>query len=125
MNTISKWLPAIALLLGPMVGSAQVASYNFTSINYPGSTTTWVYGINNSGEIAGSYFTSSGYVGFVRGNNNNFTSFNIPGSVDTDALGINDPGQIAGTVFSNCCDSMGFIREVDGSVGLFSVSGGI
>jgi hypothetical protein len=43
----------IAILLG--AGVASATQYAYTSIDYPGATYTYAYGINASGQIVGIY----------------------------------------------------------------------
>lgn len=76
-----------------------LASETFGAIpNYPGSTTSNPYGINNSGQIIGQYTDSAGdYHGYVL-SGGNFTAINVPfqGAVNTDPECINDEGDIVG-----------------------------
>lgn len=58
-------------------------------------------GINDSGQIIGTFQNKGVEHGFVYANNV-FTTFDAPGAnVDTDPLGINDLGQIVGTYCGN------------------------
>lgn len=63
----------------------------------PGSTLTFVDGLNNSEEISGWYQGNSTEAGFVRTADGTITSFNPPGSVFTFANGINDEGTVTGS----------------------------
>jgi hypothetical protein len=66
--------------------------------DYPGSTTSFPLGINNSGQIVGNYTDSAGvYHGYVLFDGN-FTAINVPfqGAVDTEPQAINDEGDIVG-----------------------------
>jgi probable HAF family extracellular repeat protein len=62
----------------------------------PGSSDTRVGGINNAGQIAGSYFDASGLYGFLLSGGRN-TAFAPPGAIDTFGNAINSAGQIVGT----------------------------
>ncbi len=68
---------------------------NFTS---GGTCSLSAGGINNSGEISGSYYDNAGkmYSGFLI-NNGVFSSYLIPGSSRTYIAGINDNGDFVGT----------------------------
>jgi len=70
----------------------------FTTFNVPGAlpNTTVATGINNSGEIVGSFVDSTGEHGFLYVNGV-FTTINVPGSTSTMVNGINDAGQIVGS----------------------------
>ncbi len=77
------------------------AAGTFTAIDDPSATasSTEALGINDAGEIVGSYRDSSGTHGFLRDAAGNFTAINDPssGSFYTSAQGINDAGQIVGS----------------------------
>lgn len=66
---------------------------------YPGSTTSFPFAINNTGQIVGAYIDSAGdYHGYVL-TNGTFTAINVPftGAVNTEPTAINDEGDIVGT----------------------------
>jgi uncharacterized membrane protein len=72
--------------------------YSFTTIDVPGGTGpfgTSAMGINNSGQIVGSYFVSNGhhYHGFLD-TGGSLTTIDVSGS--TGANGIKDSGHIVG-----------------------------
>ena len=80
--------------------SARATTYNFTSLDVPGGYATTAYGINNSGEVVGTYQdSSSGYHGFEYTAQDGYTTFSVPGaeSGTTQAFGVNNAGQIVGT----------------------------
>src|SRR5262249_8407228 len=52
-------------------------------------------GINNQGQIVGTYHDLAGYHGFVY-DGRHFTTLNVDGAKDTFATGINDAGQVVG-----------------------------
>jgi uncharacterized membrane protein len=64
-----------------------------TRFDIPGSLATGALGINNLGQVTGSYDDAAGHHGFVwrRGR---FTTIDAPGRAVTDAWGVNDRGQI-------------------------------
>ena len=74
--------PMRADLIGP-------DSFTFTPVHVPGSTSTIALGINNSGQIVGSYTDASGTHGFLDTNNVFTTVPFLP-------TGINNVGQIVG-----------------------------
>ena len=53
-------------------------------------------GINNLGQIVGTFSNSTGFEEGFLDINGVFTTINVPGSVDTAASGINNSGQIIG-----------------------------
>jgi parallel beta-helix repeat protein/probable HAF family extracellular repeat protein len=70
----------------------------FTEFVYGPGDTTWVWGINNAGDIAGSIYDASRrwYAFLLR--NGRFTVYQVPfpGAIETTAGAINDSGQIVG-----------------------------
>ena len=100
MNGFQKrGLAEIALLAGIMLclAAPALADYTFTTVdvNLPLGIETWAYGINNSGDIVGSYSDGvATYWGFLDVGGT-FTTIN-PGAVETWAYGINDSGNIVG-----------------------------
>jgi len=69
----------------------------FTSLDLPGANPVFTYphGINDSGQIVGSYNQIHGFL-YTNGVT---TNIDFPGSGDTDALGINNAGQIVGIYY--------------------------
>jgi pimeloyl-ACP methyl ester carboxylesterase len=84
-------------------GSFEItAAGQITPISFPGASSTFVKSINNSGQIAGIYCTSSDNIfnpfpchGFVLFNGN-YQTVDFPGSMNTFAGSINNLGQIVG-----------------------------
>jgi probable HAF family extracellular repeat protein len=87
-------LSAISLLL--TISAAKAGSYDFTEIDVPGATDTSAYGINNAGQVVGTFDTATRTSGFLY-TAGGFSLFDAPGSA-TIANGINDAGQIVGWV---------------------------
>jgi probable HAF family extracellular repeat protein len=87
----------LSLLLGSAwLSSALGASYTFTTIDVPGSFSTDAAGINDMGQIVGSFTDASGQHGYLL-SDGSFTTIDVPGSFSTDAGGINNAGQIVGS----------------------------
>jgi probable HAF family extracellular repeat protein len=57
--------------------------------------TTSAYGINDAGQVVGTYFDATSGHGFIY-SNGTYATFDFPGAFDTVLNGINDAGQIAG-----------------------------
>ncbi len=96
----------------------------YTDINLPGTALTTIFqppsyevyeqplgGINDRGEVVGSYENSSGNtVGFLY-NRGTVTTLAAPGADTTEALAINDKGEIAGYYSSNSLGIVGFVYD--------------
>jgi autotransporter passenger strand-loop-strand repeat protein/probable HAF family extracellular repeat protein len=92
------------------------AANPWTTLDYPGATSTEAQGINNLGQIVGFYYdTSAGLHGFLY-DNGDWTNFDYFGAGSgtyegTFFSGINDAGEIVGAVqYSNSGES-GFIAK--------------
>lgn len=84
------------MVLGLTVG-ADERSFRFTTIDFPGSVATTPNGINEHGEVVGSYVDSSNRThGFVR-IGEVFRSIDFPGAALTQARGISPAGEIVGS----------------------------
>ena len=82
-----------------------------TPIDPFGSTFTAALGVNDLGEIVGSYVGADGNTHGYIDNNGVFTSFDPPGSASTTINGVNDKGDIVGFYTNPTTDT------VDGFVG--------
>lgn len=94
-------------------------TYTFTTFDPPGSTSTIVSGINNTGQIVGTYQDSSGTLhSFIRQMDGTYTVFDVSGAVPatTSAAAINNNGQVVGSYQSSTTNTLlhGFIRSADG-----------
>jgi hypothetical protein len=77
---------------------ATAAAFGFTQIDVPGGIDTQPRGINDAGQIAGSFLLvetgpSFPFHGFLL-DGGSFTQIDVPGERNTHAFGINDAGQI-------------------------------
>jgi hypothetical protein len=69
-------------------------------IQFPGSTFTWPYGVNDHGEVVGIFGEASGSVaGFVFRPSQGYTQLNKPGADGTYPAGINDASVIVGDYY--------------------------
>jgi uncharacterized membrane protein len=84
----------------------------FTTIDFPGAAYTFVYAINNSGQIAGAYGVAgpSGPVnhGFLD-SGGVFATIDFPGASSNGVSGINNAGQIVGQY-----DNHGYLKSAAG-----------
>ena len=75
---------------------ATAPKYDFQQINVPGSAHTGAFGINDHGDIVGTYDAGGSLpVGFLL-RKGIFTTIMVPGSILTVARGINNAGHIVG-----------------------------
>jgi len=111
-QTISFTLVFLAVPLGLRCSAASIYTFE-PAVLCPGCGSL-VSGINNSGEIAGSVYDSTGAHAFY-GRMGALTTFDQTGAVFTEAIGITDSGRV--TV--NFCTPLGtgraYILETNGS----------
>jgi uncharacterized membrane protein len=96
----------------------QAASYTFVSFDYPASTGTGLAGINDSGQIVGSFSTATSYgQGFIRNGDGSLVPIVLPyPSTDSPAAGINASGQVVGAFFDpNTFFAQGYLRSTGGT----------
>ena len=102
---------ALALILAPnAVNPANASPYNFYSIDFSGATSTGASGINDTGQIVGSYSDGTGAHGFFR-DGGSLSPIDCPlGSPGTTvASGINNSGQIVGNYVDGAHNDHGFL----------------
>ncbi len=96
MNTKSL---TFLFLLSAISVRVTAAGYTFTPINYPDAASTTPQGINDSGQVVGTYrhFVSDLPLGFLLKNGVYTVITGRPGSLAVGPNGINNNGQIVGT----------------------------
>lgn len=77
------------------MAQAAPLTYTYTPISVPGSDFTSANGLNNAGQMVGSYSNSTGTHGFLYSDGAYTTG--CPGGTATTLLGINNGGQVVGT----------------------------
>jgi probable HAF family extracellular repeat protein len=77
--------------------SVAVTGPGFTTLDVPGAASTGAGGINNSGQVVGSYSDTSGNGHGFLWSGSVYTTLDVPGAMTTGAAGINDLGQIVGS----------------------------
>ena len=91
------------LLAASSTSQAKTVGYTFTDIDVPGSTpgSTGLNGLgmNNLGQVVGTYNDSSGDHNFLYTNGKYVTVPGAPGAFETHIFGINDWGQMLGTAY--------------------------
>ena len=75
-------------------GFAQQGS-NTTTVNYPGSTGTWLTGINKTGTVTGNYLKGTSSKGFSL-TNSKYTAIAHSGALSTNPQAISDTGLVVG-----------------------------
>jgi len=96
-NGINDSGTIVGYYIGNSVHGFQFSNGNYSTIDVPGATKTYVSGINNLGDICGSYVDASGVNhGFVM-SNGIVTTLDFPGATTTNAQSINDSGEIVGS----------------------------
>src|SRR5262245_43635528 len=83
------------ILLFLTIPFAHAQSYVFFTIDPPGSTSTTVTGINNTGQIVGYFEDVAGIHGFLR-TGATYTTLELPGASRVRPGGINNRGDITG-----------------------------
>jgi uncharacterized membrane protein len=100
-------LIAVAFVAAP-TGHQALAEYNFTPIVDASATLgTSANGINDAGDVVGSYTDATGQHGFLD-SGMIFTNFNVPGATATSANGISGTGTIIGAYTDSLGASHGF-----------------
>jgi len=82
-------------LTAVLSGAALADSHTFVTIDVPGSEGTVARGLNNSGQIVGTFTQASRTLGFLY-DAGTFSPIEFPGAILTNPSGINNAGQIAG-----------------------------
>ncbi len=106
MARLSLRFAACMVIAGLAEATAAPAGTDVpTIVDFPGSDGTRVYGINDAGDVVGTYEIRDPAVvvhshGFLLANGH-FTTIDFPGGVGTEAYGINTAGQIVGVYWDN------------------------
>jgi probable HAF family extracellular repeat protein len=131
MTRMTSCLATVFGILFSVVSPALAGPYVFHTIDVPGASLTLASGINNPGQIVGSYLDAGGVEhGFLR-SGGSFTTIDAPGAVFNQAVGINDAGQIvgndvdAGGVQHGYLRSGGGFRTVDAPGAVLTLADGI
>jgi probable HAF family extracellular repeat protein len=118
----------LLLIVGLIVctPATTMAGFVFTTIDVPGATFTDAAGINNAGQIVGTFSDATGTHGFLN-TGGVFATINVPGAFVTQAFGINDAGQVVG-FFGDATGTHGFLAlpaAVPGAGTLVLVASGL
>ena len=105
-----------------LCGQAAAPPFTFVSFDYPGALSTTLYGINNRGDVVGSYENPANYFhGFVY-RDGKFNSIDGPGAAFTEIRGIDEVGNIVGTFIT--LDAVLANAPGGGFQGLYQKNGG-
>jgi probable HAF family extracellular repeat protein len=77
----------------------KLRSGRFTTLAFPGAATTQAFGVNDSGQVVGSYTTGTGNAAVTHGftwRAGHYTSVDIKGDSSTTVNGVNDEGDLVG-----------------------------
>lgn len=83
----------------------------FNTLNVPGASGTFPWGINESAQIVGYYDDAMGYEHGFFYESGTFTNLDYPGAKQTEALGINNSGQIVGFFSDQNGSNHGFFYD--------------
>ena len=102
------------------VGLATAQNFTYTTIDVPGSSGTTVNGMNNAGELVGSYTDGNSVShGFIRSADGaSYRTFDAPGATpgSTIITAINNVGQMTGTFRDGASNSnRNFVSNSDGT----------
>jgi hypothetical protein len=89
---------------------------------YSGGGGTFVFGLNNLGQVIGTVITITGGLAYIRDATGAITTFSPNGANNAEARAINDAGQVAGEYYVLNADH-GFIRNPNGQFTYFDVPG--
>jgi uncharacterized membrane protein len=96
----------------------------YTTVAPPGSIATFVWGINDAGQLVGSYADGTGNHGFVK-TGPVYTTIDVPGASDTYATGIDNAGQVVGIYVESPGDAPRLFMRNGAAFSTFDVPGSI
>jgi hypothetical protein len=108
---VTKSILAMTMAVGGMLAAAAPANataYTFTTIDGPGAFFTTASGINDAGQIVGTFRDSIGSIFGFLDTGGSFTVLDVPGGRNTQPFGINNAGQIVGQ-FEDSTAAHGFL----------------
>jgi hypothetical protein len=88
-------VPLLSVLILLFTANLAQSAYTYTTVDYPGATSTAVTGINDSGTIVGIYVMGGVAHGFQL-SEGTLTTIDFPGATITRVYGINNGGAIVG-----------------------------
>src|SRR5215471_13167741 len=121
-SRIALPLSVIVVLSALSIPLEMNAQATFITFEVPDAIRTSPVGINQTGEVAGSY-TDTHFVphGFLRERHGTIIRFDVPDAIRTVPNSINPAGVITGTYYIEVAAPHGFLRERHGSFIRFDV----
>src|SRR5262249_12253710 len=104
----------VALGLSLVITELVHADYTFTAIDVPDAIRTIAHGINDAGNLVGSYSDGFRNRGFLRSSEGDCTTLDLTDATESYALGINNRDEIVGWYFDGF-RTHGFLRSSDGA----------
>ena len=98
---------ATALLIW---GNPARAAWDFVTLQDPGAVSTVASGINDYGQIVGSYVDGSGNTNGFGYSGGSYTTIDVPSAAATTASGISNSGQITGSYIDGSGGNHGFTQ---------------
>jgi len=91
--------------------TSTAVAYTYTTLAFPGATSSTAIAINNHNAVVGTYSLGVTGTHSFLWQNGTFTTIDFPGASSTYASGINDFGDIVGTYVVGNFQSHGFLRH--------------
>ena len=95
----------------------------FDSISVPSAVSTYAYGLNNSGTIAGTYADGSAKAHGFTLSGAGYATVDVPGAQQTYVLGLNNLGDLVGKYVDSLSNTRGFVRLGSGNFWTFDITG--
>src|SRR5262249_5110766 len=108
-SQVVRCLGVIGLFIGVSSAWAEPL-YNFTTIDVPGAVSTSASGINDAGQIVGSFSDATRTHGLLK-TGWTFTTMEVPDATVTQGNDINDAGQIVGFFTDSGGHDHGFLKD--------------
>ena len=108
-NENLRALALVGLAYGCLTPVGAQTALPFTTIDYPGATTTVAWAINNKGDVAGVYILANGTRHGFLWSGGHISSIDFPGAANTEVFGINDAGDLAGDYYKSSGITQGFV----------------
>jgi hypothetical protein len=93
-----------------IMGHSAQAAWDFVTLQDPGAVSTTASGINDFGQIVGSYVDGSGNTNGFGYSGTSYTTIDVPAAAATTASGISNSGQITGSYVDISGGNHGFTQ---------------
>lgn len=116
------------IVAAPILASAYILAFSgaaaaqrYVTFDPPGSTYTFVSGINDSGQVVGGYDDSVSNHSYLRNVDGSFVTFDPSGALGSTPTSINTSGEIAGYWYDSSGAYEGYYRDALGNITAFAV----